>query len=88
MRQVVPTTPTIVFSGRMDPITPFSSGEEIVAGLPNGTFVGFNDLGHGVTSDPCAQEIAQAFLTDPEADLDATCALPENRPPFVFADGS
>jgi len=88
MRQVVPTTPTIVFSGRMDPITPFSSGEEIVAGLPNGTFVGFNDLGHGVTSDPCAQEIAQAFLTDPEADLDATCALPENRPPFVFVDGS
>ena len=84
MREVVPTTPTMVFSGSMDPITPFSSGEEIVADLPNATFVGFTDLAHGVTDDPCANGIARAFLADPEADHDLTCALPENRPLFEF----
>lgn len=82
--EVVPTTPTIVFAGSMDPITPFSSGRQIIEDIPNGVFVGFNDLSHGVTSDPCATSIALEFLDDPETEPDLTCSLPENRPPFEF----
>lgn len=83
-QEVVPTTPTIVFAGSMDPITPLSSGRQIIEDIPNGIFVGFNDLSHGVTTDPCAVSIALEFLDDPETEPDLTCSLPENRPPFQF----
>ena len=85
LREVTPTTPMIVFSGSMDPITPYSSGQQIIDSVPNGTFVGFQDLAHGVTSDPCGAQIAIAFLDNPDAELDLTCSQPENRPVFEFA---
>lgn len=82
MREIIPTTPTMVFSGSMDPITPYSSGQRIIDGIPNGFFVGFQDLSHGVTGDPCGTQIALAFLNDPTTEPDLTCALAENRPFF------
>jgi len=82
VREVTPTTPTIVFSGSMDPITPRSSGEQIAATVANGTFVGFDDLSHGVTNVPCGIEIAKAFLADPDAPVDQSCV--DERPPFTF----
>ncbi len=82
--ETVPTTPMIVFSGSMDPITAFSSGEQIIDTVPNGIFVGFHDLSHGVTIDPCGAAIAVEFLNSPFADPDTSCSLPENRPPFKF----
>lgn len=85
LRETVPTTPTIVLSGRMDPITPFSSGQAIANGIPNGYFVGFDDLSHGVTHTRCGLDIAIAFLDDPTTEPDLTCSLPSNRPPFEFA---
>lgn len=84
LREITPTTPIIVFAGSMDPITPYSSGQRIVDGIPNGVFVGFQDLSHGVTSDPCGTQIAVEFLRDPSAEPDITCSLPENRPAFSF----
>jgi len=85
VREVTPTTPMLVFAGSMDPITPFSSGQQIANDIPNGVFVGFDDLSHGVTSDPCAISIALEFLDDPSLEPDLTCSMPENRPPFEFA---
>jgi|GEM_PF-2259963 len=84
MREVTPTTPTLVFSGSMDPITSFSSGQQIVDDIPNGTFVGFMDQSHGMAGVPCANTLAQNFLDDPTAELDVSCSLAENREPFEF----
>lgn len=84
VRETVPTTPTIVLAGRMDPITPYSSGQSIVEALPNGYFVGFDDRSHGVTNDPCGIDIAQQFIGDPSTAPDLSCSLPENRPLFEF----
>lgn len=86
MREVTPSTPMVVFSGSMDPITPFSSGQQIVESVPNGTFVGFTDQSHGVTHTPCGASIAVAFLEDPSAELDLSCSLDENREPFEFVE--
>jgi len=86
LRELVPTAPTIVLAGRMDPITPFSSGLEIVESLPNAWFVGFEDLSHGATHTPCGLDIAVAFIHDPTVEPDLTCSLPENRPPFTFSN--
>ena len=83
-RQVNPTTPAMVFSGAMDPITSLSSGVHLAESLSNGRVVAFDDLSHGVTADPCAVTIVQAFFDDPAKELDLTCSLPENRPPFAF----
>jgi len=84
LREVTPTTPTIVFSGSMDPITPYSSGKRLIDGLPNGYFVGFQDMSHGITNTPCGIDIAREFINDPSTQPDMSCSLAENRPDFIF----
>ncbi|MFM7678670.1 MAG: alpha/beta hydrolase, partial [Roseiflexaceae bacterium] len=67
-------TPTLLLSGRYDPITPASMGDTVVAGLPNATHVVLPNAAHGAfTDNDCAVQITNQFLTDPRATLDTTC---------------
>ena len=81
-----PSPPTLVFSGRLDPITAFSSGVELAEAIPRGRFVGFDDLSHGALQDLCASQIAVDFFAAPDAALSTDCA--ENRSPLHIADAS
>lgn len=70
---VTSTVPTLVISGSFDPITPPSWGRLAAETLPNSTFVEIGDQGHGVSTD-CGELIWGAFLADPTAPLDTSCA--------------
>lgn len=82
LSEVRPTTPLLVFAGRMDPITAYSSGEQIVNDSDNATFVGFEDQSHGVTHTPCALEIIDEFLANPQGQPDISCS--QDRPFLEF----
>jgi pimeloyl-ACP methyl ester carboxylesterase len=76
--------PTLVLSGGFDPITPGPAAEEVTRSLSRGTFVSFAGLGHGVALEAgCPQGIAVAFLRDPNAPLDTTCAAAVPPPRFA-----
>jgi pimeloyl-ACP methyl ester carboxylesterase len=67
-------TPTLLLSGRYDPITPASMGDTVVAGLANATHVVLPNAAHGAFVDnTCAVQITNQFLTDPRATLDTAC---------------
>ena len=67
--------PTLIVSGKFDPIIPHSYGEELAKTLPNSTLVQSPIAGHDPlsTSGSCGVEIASRFLTDPGAKVDASC---------------
>ena len=69
--------PTLVYSGRYDPITPAQFGDAIVAGLPNSRHFVFAQSAHGAfVSNNCAGQLAVAFLDNPQSNgtaLNAVC---------------
>jgi len=66
--------PTLVMSGRFDPITPPAFGEKAAETLSHSYTVTFPNSGHGVigTSD-CADGMMRAFLQNPGEAPDSTC---------------
>jgi pimeloyl-ACP methyl ester carboxylesterase len=71
---VVSDVPTLIFSGRYDPITPPSYGRLAAETLSHGYFYEFPTLSHGVMrSNECALAIGLAFLDDPTVAPDASC---------------
>ncbi len=67
-------TPTLLLSGRYDPITPASMGDTVAAGLANATHVVIPNAAHGAFVDnACAAEIGMRFLDNPTATLDTQC---------------
>lgn len=73
-RPVDSDIPTLVLSGRFDPITGPEFGRRVAERLAHGWFVEFPTLGHGTaTSEGCPQSLILAFLEDPPAQPDTAC---------------
>jgi pimeloyl-ACP methyl ester carboxylesterase len=66
---------TFVSSGRLDPITPPFFGDAAAATLSNSFHVVFENSGHGATlQSTCGSQRLFAFLANPTATLDTSCA--------------
>jgi pimeloyl-ACP methyl ester carboxylesterase len=71
---VVSSIPTLLFSGRYDPVTPPRWTELAAETLSVHYLYEFSDMSHGVMrANPCALQIGLAFLDDPLNKPDATC---------------
>jgi len=76
--------PTLVLSGLYDPITSTPEAEQVAEALPNATFVTFDGVGHGVwDTSECATGMTLAFLADPTAEVDTSCAAEVPPPDFA-----
>jgi len=72
---VTSSVPTLVSSGRLDPITPPSFGTAAAGTLSNATVVVHEDSGHGATlQSACGAANLHAFLADPTTPHDTSCA--------------
>jgi pimeloyl-ACP methyl ester carboxylesterase len=80
--------PTLVMQGAVDTQTAPSWGAMMVSSLPKGRLVFFPETGHGTLAfSQCAKDIGAAFLENPEAPFDASCA-PKLAPAFLLPDGT
>jgi pimeloyl-ACP methyl ester carboxylesterase len=71
---VVSDIPTLIFSGRYDPITPPGWAELAAGTLSNHYYYEFTNMSHGVMrSDSCALQMGLAFLDDPLRAPDSAC---------------
>lgn len=58
--------PTLLLSGRFDPITPAGNAAQAAATLPRSRSYTFPNTGHGAFgSEPCAAQIVNSFIDDP-----------------------
>ena len=82
---VTSNVPTLLLSGRFDPITPPSFAERAAETLSNSTFYTFPKGAHGAAmgEDDCGNAIAADFLRDPATRPDASC-LSEGLPISFF----
>lgn len=69
--------PTLITSGRFDPVTPSAWSEPAAAGLTAAYRYEFPGMGHGAVwgnwYEPCAASVATAFLRDPSVEPDTSC---------------
>jgi len=71
---VISDIPTLLLSGRFDPVTPPAFAAAVAAGLPNGTALVDPTASHGVAfMTQCANEVVGAFLDDPMNPPDGAC---------------
>jgi Tol biopolymer transport system component/pimeloyl-ACP methyl ester carboxylesterase len=71
---VISDIPTLLFSGRYDPITPPKWAQETAQALSVHYFYEFPNMAHGVMrSDPCALQMGLAFLDDPLHAPESSC---------------
>ena len=76
--------PALVLAGSFDPITPPAGSEAAAAALPGSTFAQFADQSHGVTGGgACQDAMTLAFLADPAAQVDTSCAAAVPAPAWV-----
>jgi pimeloyl-ACP methyl ester carboxylesterase len=75
-RPVRSPIPALVMAGTYDPATPPGDSKVAARALKNATYVEFDGWGHAVTDtdEDCPLTIRQAFLDDPTAALDTSCA--------------
>ena len=74
---VVSDVPALMYLGQLDTQTPITWGREVARTLGDVTVVEWPNQGHiAITHDQaiCAGAIAAAFLADPTAELDTSCA--------------
>lgn len=78
--------PTLVLNGTLDVQTSMHWGAEAAAGLTNARNYIIPEAGHGtIAYQPCARDIATAFVNDPVAPLDVGC-IDGILKPFVLPD--
>ena len=78
--------PALLLSGDLDPVTPPSWGEEVLAGLSNARHVIAPGAGHGVITRGCAGELIAEFVeTGSPAEIDPSCIEQIRRPPFMLS---
>jgi pimeloyl-ACP methyl ester carboxylesterase len=70
--------PTLIFAGDLDPIHPPAWGKLASETLSNSQYFEFPNYGHGVFGEGrdggnCSEKILDAFLSDPNAEVDASC---------------
>ena len=71
---VISDIPTLLFSGRYDPVTPPHWAQLASETLSFHAFYEFPNMSHGVMrSNPCALQMGLAFLADPFHAPDASC---------------
>jgi pimeloyl-ACP methyl ester carboxylesterase len=71
---VVSDIPTLVLSGRYDPVTSPAWGRLAAETLPNSFVYEFPNVAHGAMgSNRCALEIGLQFLADPTVEPDTSC---------------
>ncbi len=77
--------PTLLLSGRFDPITPHSHALQAARGLSNSTVVERDGLSHGIwaSDDYCVDWITSQFVSDPSSPLDTSCADNSNPVSFI-----
>jgi pimeloyl-ACP methyl ester carboxylesterase len=86
LEPVLSDIPTLLLSGRFDPVTPPPNAERVAAGLSHAFPYTFASGTHGQAfSVPCANRIIAAFLDAPAIAPDGTCAK-EAPPNFVTPD--
>jgi pimeloyl-ACP methyl ester carboxylesterase len=73
---VVSDLPTLLLSGRFDPITPSSYAADAAAHLGAPTLIEQDGRGHGIWpgGDDCITAIVAAFVADPDGEVDTRCA--------------
>lgn len=83
-RPVVSDIPTLLLAGSYDPVTPPEWAYRAAATLSRGTVLEIRDAGHALlTSVPCTESAAVAFLDDPEEDVAALCPWKDEPPHFL-----
>lgn len=76
--------PTLVMAGAYDNLTPVSWNKSAFMSLANSQFLLFPMAGHGtIAYSACAQEIGNAFITNPSAPLDTAC-IADLEPEWVM----
>jgi pimeloyl-ACP methyl ester carboxylesterase len=85
LRPVQSDVPVLILGGTFDMVTPFAWGEIVAAGLDNAQVVAIPGGGHGLVGKfPCAQALMTAFVDNPSAPVDATCATELALPTFTI----
>jgi pimeloyl-ACP methyl ester carboxylesterase len=85
---VTAAIPTLVMQGAFDTQTAPSWGAWMVSSLPKGRLVFFPESGHGTLAfSQCAKDIGAAFLENPEAPFNDSCAQ-ALTPAFLLPDGT
>jgi Tol biopolymer transport system component/pimeloyl-ACP methyl ester carboxylesterase len=80
---VVSDIPTLVLSGRYDPVTPPAWGRMAAETLAHSFVYEFPNTAHGaIRSNRCALEIGLQFLDDPTVEPDASCRDELGSPTF------
>jgi pimeloyl-ACP methyl ester carboxylesterase len=77
--------PTLLLSGRLDPVTPPGRAEETLKYLSHGQHVIAQHAGHGVTSAGCGGKLLRQFLDAPDQKIDAKCLSELPAAPFVLS---
>ena len=84
---VLSDVPALIFSGRLDPITPPQRGEEVANYLPNSRHVVIPQGGHGLdglSGEECVDRLILEFLHTGNAKaLDTRCVETMAPPPFA-----
>lgn len=79
--------PALIFSGRLDPITPPERGEEVARYLPNSRHVIIPEGAHmpdGLTNADCLDNLIIQFIEKADAKgLDVSCVEKMKPPPFA-----
>lgn len=76
--------PTLLLSGRFDPITPPAFAEAAAANLSTSYSYTFPTTAHSALGTACADEIVATFLSAPTSEPDSSCLENEpSGPPFV-----
>jgi pimeloyl-ACP methyl ester carboxylesterase len=79
------SVPVLVLSGELDPVTPPSWGESVLAHLPNAVHITVPATGHGAIGTGCGMRIATAFIQSASVGgLDTGCLQAIKRPPFFL----
>jgi pimeloyl-ACP methyl ester carboxylesterase len=76
------SVPTLLLSGRYDPVTPPAFAERAAATLSNARHVVASNVSHGVWHQGCAPELLAEFFANPDpAALESSCldAVPRSR---------
>jgi pimeloyl-ACP methyl ester carboxylesterase len=78
------STPALILSGDLDPVTPPARGADMQRHFPNSLHVVAPGAGHNVSFSGCVPRLIADFVRDGAwQSLDASCAREIARPPFV-----
>jgi pimeloyl-ACP methyl ester carboxylesterase len=85
---VTSAIPTLVMSGKYDPVTPPAWGQRAASTLSSSFFFEYPGLGHGTSPGTgCPSEMMTAFLDDPGTAPDDACLAEMGPPAFVVPAG-